>query len=217
MQMCRLITGEERNELDMVFSFDHLETPGHTRFEDYEYDLNYLRDYMIDWTQNYGNNCWMSIFYNNHDNPRMVSKIKKDKKYHTQIKRLLAVIQFTLRGTPFVFQGDEIGLENYDFNSIDQINDVESRNLYIELCKKMDEKLKPEPATTHESCFRLKKTNVLLKTNLIHRIILKAIVIILLMLFSHSSRQIKRYSKRTKHSYSCEKIIMSLSTVILNY
>ena len=140
MQMCRLVTGEERNELDMVFSFDHLETPGHTRFEDYEYDLNYLRDYMIDWTQNYGNNCWMSIFYNNHDNPRMVSKIKKDKQYHTQIKKLLAVIQFTLRGTPFVFQGDEIGLENYDFNSIDQINDVESRNLYVELCKKMDEK-----------------------------------------------------------------------------
>ena len=140
MQMCRLVTGQERGELDMVFSFDQLETPGHTRFEDYEYDLNYLRDYMIDWAQNYGNNCWMSIFYNNHDNPRMVSKIKKDKQYHTQIEKLLAVIQFTLKGTPFVYQGDEIGLANYDFDSIDQINDVESRNLYVELCKKMDEK-----------------------------------------------------------------------------
>ena len=42
MQMCRLITGEERRELNMVFSFDHLESPGHTRFEAYEYDLNYL-------------------------------------------------------------------------------------------------------------------------------------------------------------------------------
>ncbi len=140
MQMCRLITGEERRELNMVFSFDHLETPGHTRFEDYEYDLNYLRDYMIDWSLNYGNNCWMSLFYNNHDNPRMVSKITKNKTYHTQIKKLLAVMQFTLRGTPFIFQGDEMGLENYEFDSIEQINDVESRNLYVELCKKMSEK-----------------------------------------------------------------------------
>lgn len=140
MQMCRLITGEERRELNMVFSFDHLETPGHTRFEDYEYDLNYLRDYMIDWSLNYGNNCWMSLFYNNHDNPRMVSKITKNKTYHTQIKKLLAVMQFTLRGTPFIFQGDEMGLENYEFDSIEQINDVESRNLYAELCKKMSEK-----------------------------------------------------------------------------
>ena len=57
MNMCRLITGEERKELDMVFSFDHLETPGHVRFDDYRYDLNYLRDYFIDWMENYGNNC----------------------------------------------------------------------------------------------------------------------------------------------------------------
>lgn len=140
MQMCRLITGEERRELNMVFSFDHLESPGHSRFNDYEYDLNYFRDYMIDWSKNYGNNCWMSLFYNNHDNPRMVSKIAKDKSYHKEIKKLLAVMQFTLRGTPFIFQGDEMGLENYEFDSIEQINDVESRNLYAELCKKMSEK-----------------------------------------------------------------------------
>ena len=140
MQMCRLVTGEERRELNMVFSFDHLETPGHTRFEDYEYDLTYLRDYMIDWSKNYGNNCWMSLFYNNHDNPRMVSKVARNKQYHKEIKKLLAVMQFTLRGTPFVYQGDEMGLENYEFDSIEQINDVESRNLYVELCKKMNEK-----------------------------------------------------------------------------
>ena len=77
MQMAKLLTGEERQELDMIFSFDHLETPGHTRMEDYEYDLNYYRDYMIKWMTEYGNNCWMSLFYNNHDNPRMVSKIQK--------------------------------------------------------------------------------------------------------------------------------------------
>lgn len=132
MQMSRLVTGEERKELDMVFSFDHLETPGHVRMEDYEYDLNYYRDYMIDWMEHYGNNCWMSVFYNNHDNPRMISKITKDKMYHTQLSKLLAVMQFTLKGTPFVFQGDEMGLANYEFTSIEQLTDVEAKGYYGE-------------------------------------------------------------------------------------
>lgn len=139
MKMCQLITGEERKELDMVFSFDHLETPGHVRFQDYEYDLNYLRDYFIDWMENYGNQCWMSLFYNNHDNPRMVSKITSDTQYHKQIEILLAVIQFTLKGTPFVFQGDEMGLKNYPFTSMEQITDVEAKGYYQELLQKMQQ------------------------------------------------------------------------------
>ena len=132
MKMCRLVTGEERGELDMVFSFDHLETPGHVRLEDYEYDLNYLREYMIDWQEHYGDNCWMSLFYNNHDNPRMISKITGDAGQHAALAKLLAVMQFTLKGTPFVFQGDEIGLANYEFTSMDQITDVEAKGYYEE-------------------------------------------------------------------------------------
>lgn len=132
MMMSRLITGEERGELDMVFSFDHLETPGHVRLEDYEYDLNYLRDYMIDWQEHYGDNCWMSLFYNNHDNPRMISKITRDAGLHAPLAKLLAVMQFTLKGTPFVFQGDEMGLANYEFTSMDQITDVEAKGYYEE-------------------------------------------------------------------------------------
>ena len=132
MKMCQLVTGEERHELDMVFSFDHLETPGHVRLEEYEYDLNYLRDYMIDWQEHYGNNCWMSLFYNNHDNPRMISKITQDAEKHVPLAKLLAVMQFTLRGTPFVFQGDEMGLANYAFTSMEQITDVEAKGYYEE-------------------------------------------------------------------------------------
>lgn len=136
MKMCQLVTGEERKELDMVFSFDHLETPGHVRLEDYEYDLNYFRDYIIDWMENYGNNCWMSLFYNNHDNPRMISKITKDTSCHTALSKLLAVMQLTLKGTPFIFQGDEMGLANYDFTSMDQITDVEAKGYYAEHIRK---------------------------------------------------------------------------------
>ncbi len=138
-EMAKLITGEEREELDMVFSFDQLETPGHVRFDDYEYDLNYYRDYITDWMENYGSNCWMSLFYNNHDNPRMVSKVRKDPSLRREIETLLAVMQFTLKGTPFVFQGDEMGLINYDFHSISELSDVESRNRYAELLESHSE------------------------------------------------------------------------------
>lgn len=136
MNMCQLLTGEERGELDMVFSFDHLETPGHVRFDEYEYDLNYYRDYIVDWMTNYGNNCWMSLFYNNHDNPRMISKISMDNAYRVPLAKLLAVMQFTLKGTPFVFQGDEMGLVNYEFTSMEQISDVEAKGYYKELLEK---------------------------------------------------------------------------------
>lgn len=136
MNMCQLVTGEERKELDMVFSFDHLETPGHVRFDLYEYDLNYYRDYIVDWMLHYGNNCWMSLFYNNHDNPKMVSKITTDKAYERAVMKLLAVMQFTLKGTPFVFQGDEMGLVNYKFSSMDEISDVEAKGYYQELLDK---------------------------------------------------------------------------------
>lgn len=139
MKMCQLVTGEERRELDMVFSFDHLETPGHVRMEDYAYDLNYFRDYMIDWMEHYGSNCWMSLFYNNHDNPRTISKITRDASRHTALSRLLAVMQFTLKGTPFIYQGDEMGLANYGFTSMEQITDVEARGYYDEHVKKEPE------------------------------------------------------------------------------
>lgn len=139
MEMCKLVTGEDRHELDMVFSFDHLETPGHTRFDDYKYDLNYFRDYEIDWATNYGSDCQMSIFYNNHDNPRMISKVDPTGEYRGELAMLLAAMQMTLPGTPFMFQGDEFALENYKFESMKDIGDVESINLYKELCEKMSE------------------------------------------------------------------------------
>jgi oligo-1,6-glucosidase len=139
MEMSKLLTADYRRELDMVFSFDHLETPGHVRFDDYRYDLNYYKKYMIDWMENYGSNCQMSLFFENHDNPRMVSKVDPDAQFRVAVAKLLAVMQLTLRGTPFIYQGQELGLINKKFTSIDEIRDVESLNLYQELCKTMTE------------------------------------------------------------------------------
>lgn len=139
MQMAKLLTGEGRHELDMVFSFDHLETPGHTRFEDYRYDLNYLKSYYMEWMEQYAGPYWMSLFYENHDNPRMISKINPDPGVRMALGKLLGTIQFFLKGTPFVYQGQELGAVNGTFTDISQIRDVESRNLYEEFCKSMGE------------------------------------------------------------------------------
>lgn len=138
MEMSRLLTSEYRKELDMIFSFDHLENPGKVRFDDYKYDLNYLKEYLIDWMQNYGNDCWMTLFFENHDNPRMISKINQNPRYRNVLGKLLAMIQLTLKGTPFIYQGQELGMINVDFSSITQFRDVESINLYNEMLKEND-------------------------------------------------------------------------------
>ena len=165
MKMAQLATAEERRELDMVFSFDHLETPGHVRYDDYKYDLNYLRDYMVDWMKNYGSQCQMSLFYNNHDNPRMASKVdpavSRDPRLRRRIQTLLAVLQFTLRGTPFIYQGDEMGLVNYDFKGIQELTDVEIIGFY----KLFLETMTPEAAWKKALCGTRDHARVMLPWN----------------------------------------------------
>lgn len=128
--------------------------PGHTRFDDYRYDLNYLKQYYTEWMEGYGSGCWMSLFFENHDNPRMISKINEDPEYRFAIGKLLGMIQFTLRGTPFIYQGQELGAINGSFTDISQIQDVESRNLYEEFCRTMgeEEALAPDPCRNPRSC-----------------------------------------------------------------
>lgn len=133
MNMARQLTAEERGELDMVFNFDHLENPGKSRQFEYEYDLRYLKPYFLKWQTRYGNNCWPSLFFENHDNPRMVSKVNPDPAYSVVIAKLLAVLQLTLKGTPFIYQGQELGMTNRSFTSIDELRDVEALNRYAEL------------------------------------------------------------------------------------
>ena len=137
MEQAALLTASYRRELDMVFSFDHLETPGHTRFDDYRYDLEYLKRYLIRWVEQYPSSCWMALFWDNHDNPRMVSKVDPDPAHREQLGDGVAVLQLTQRGTPFLYQGQEIGMVNQRFADITRLRDVESQNLYDELATTM--------------------------------------------------------------------------------
>ncbi len=124
----RLLTAENRHELDLVFSFDHLENPGKTRWDDYAYDLNHLKAYMIQRQSRLGSGDWVSLFWENHDNPRMISKVNADPLYRTPLGKALAAIQLLGRGTPFIYQGQEIAAINQDFQNVSDFRDIESIN-----------------------------------------------------------------------------------------
>ncbi|MDO5067312.1 MAG: alpha-glucosidase [Propionibacteriaceae bacterium] len=129
VETARLLTHSSRDELDLVFSFDHLETPGHTRWNDYAYDLNFLKRYWIDYQSRLDAGDWQALFFENHDNPRMISKVNPDPRFRTALGKALATLLLTMRGTPFIFQGQEIGAVNQAFPDASALRDVESLNL----------------------------------------------------------------------------------------
>ena len=139
LEISRLFSDESRNELNMVFHFGHLDMPGKSRFEEYDYDLNYYKQYILPWQTELGRTCRQTLFYNNHDNPRMLSKISKDYILKDHLAKMLALLQLTLSGTPFIYQGDEIGMINSVFNKIEDFRDVDTINLYHELKDTMPE------------------------------------------------------------------------------
>lgn len=139
LEMAKYLTAPDREEMNMVFNFDQLENPGKQRFDKYIYDLNYYKKYMIHWMKNYTSDSRMSLFYDNHDNPRMLSKILKKSEYRMEASKLLAVMQMTLKGTPFIYQGQEIAMVDMKFKSMDEIRDVESINKFNELLETMTE------------------------------------------------------------------------------
>ena len=133
IEMSKLMTGDYRKELNVVFSFDHMDNPGKKRFQNYKYDLRPMAKELVKWQLHYGNHCWPTVFFENHDWPRMTSKVCPDGFYRKEMSKLLAVMQMTFKGTPFIYQGQELGMTNNDFKSIDDFRDVESLNLYYQL------------------------------------------------------------------------------------
>ncbi len=130
IEMSKLMTGDYRKELNVVFAFDHIENPGKKRFSQYRYDLRPMAKEMVKWQLNYGNHCWPTVFFENHDTTRMASKVCPDGMYRDELSKLLAVMQMTFKGVPFVYQGQEIGMTNSKFEKIDDFRDVESLNFY---------------------------------------------------------------------------------------
>ncbi|MCL2210587.1 MAG: alpha-glucosidase [Treponema sp.] len=130
LEEAKLLCDESRKELNMVFFFDHLEIDRRVaRYIPKKFRASKLLEVMTKWQQSLD---WCALYLENHDQPRIVSHFgaaEKDKKYLQTSAKMIAMFQMTLRGTPFVYQGQEIGMTNFDFTGFDQLNDVESSSL----------------------------------------------------------------------------------------
>ncbi len=127
IETSKMLSADYRHELDLIFNFDHLENPGKVRFDQYFYDLEYYKKYMIKWQKSLSNHDWMSLFFENHDNPRMISKVSDQAHFYPAIGKLIGVLLLTLKGTPFIYQGQEAGFINQFFLE-EELRDVESIN-----------------------------------------------------------------------------------------
>ena len=138
---------EKEKELNMVFHFDHLQIDfgPEGKFDPQPIDFLKFKKVFSDWDSLLRNKGWNSIFLGNHDFSRIVSRFGNDQKYRNESAKLLATLLMTLRGTPYVYQGDEIGMTNVKYPSIDYYDDVETRNAWKEAKandKNMDDFLK---------------------------------------------------------------------------
>ncbi len=137
----------DRNELNMVFHFDHMfiDAGPHGKYDIVDFDLVDFKTVFNQWDDVLKQGGWGSIFLGNHDFSRMVSRFGNDAEYHKESAKALAMLLLTLRGTVYIYQGDEIGMTNVAFPSIEDYDDVETLNAWKEAEKNdedMDEFLK---------------------------------------------------------------------------
>lgn len=130
IEMGRYMTGDDSNKLTQIFSFEHIDNPGQVRFNIYDYDIRKAILELVRWQNEYSNHAWPTVFFNNHDNPRMNSKIDPSGKYNNEVSKMLATILMTLKGTPYIYEGEEIGMTNYPFKELDEYRDIETFNMY---------------------------------------------------------------------------------------
>lgn len=118
----------ERKELDMVFSFEHMETDQYiVKWFKRRFHAGRFAKSISKWQNALP---WNANYFENHDQPRSVSRFGDDGTYWEKSAKLLCIMLLTLRGTPFIYQGQEIGMTNFDFTSMEELKDVESHNIY---------------------------------------------------------------------------------------
>ncbi|MBK5449409.1 alpha,alpha-phosphotrehalase [Bacillus sp. TH22] len=130
---CIKYSNPERNELSMTFSFHHLKVdyPNGDKWTKADFDFIKLKEIMSNWQiEMQKGGGWNALFWCNHDQPRIVSRFGDDEKYRNESAKMLATAMHMLQGTPYIYQGEEIGMTNPKFESIEQYRDVESLNIY---------------------------------------------------------------------------------------
>lgn len=133
-EMAKLYSDPARNEFSMVFQFEHIAlTWQHgDKWKPIALDLPKFKRVLTKWQIALADAGWNSLFWNNHDLPRAVSKFGDDKQYRVESAKMLATTLHMMKGTPYVYQGEEIGMTNVAFDSIDDYRDIETLNFYKE-------------------------------------------------------------------------------------
>lgn len=130
-----LYSDPERKELDMIFQFEQMlldQVPGKQKWDLKPLELKQLKQAFAKWQKALEGKGWNSLFWNSHDLPRIVSRWGNDKEYRVESAKMLATVLHGMKGTPYIYQGEEIGMTNYPFSGIEDFFDVESVNMYRE-------------------------------------------------------------------------------------
>ncbi|MEQ8198876.1 MAG: alpha-amylase family glycosyl hydrolase, partial [Clostridiaceae bacterium] len=103
--------------------------------------LQDLKENLSKWQTQLNGNGWNSLYWNNHDQPRIVSRFGDDKNYPVESAKMLGTLLHMMQGTPYIYQGEEIGMTNVRFNSIEKYKDIETLNMYRENIKENQENI----------------------------------------------------------------------------
>ena len=131
----KLYSNPERKELDMIFQFEQMQADqieGKQKWDLKPLDFIYLKHTFAKWQKELEGKGWNSLFWNSHDLPRIVSRWGNDKQYRVESAKMLATVLHGMKGTSYIYQGEEIGMTNYPFSSIEDFADIEAINLYYE-------------------------------------------------------------------------------------
>jgi oligo-1,6-glucosidase len=133
VEQARLFTDPARGELDMVFQFEHVQLDqGATKWDVHPLRLRDLKTTFGRWQAGLADVGWNSLYWNNHDQPRIVSRFGDDGEHRGRAAKMLATVLHLHRGTPYVYQGEELGMTNAPFAAIGDFRDIESLNHYAE-------------------------------------------------------------------------------------
>lgn len=133
-------TGFNRQELEMVFQFEHMgldwSKNGLGKWSTNKVSLTALKEVMSRWQNDLDGKAWNSLYWNNHDQPRVVSRFGNDsKEYRVRSAKMLGLLLHFMQGTPYIYQGEEIGMTNVKFEDIHEYKDLETLNAYNEIVK----------------------------------------------------------------------------------
>ncbi|OOE94027.1 MULTISPECIES: alpha,alpha-phosphotrehalase [unclassified Salinivibrio] len=136
LEHCQQYSAPDGKELSMVFNFHHLKVdyPGGEKWRLAPFDFLALKQLFRTWQHGLHNQGWGALFWCNHDQPRVVSRFGDDRHHRVESAKMLATAIHMQQGTPYVYQGEEIGMTNPGYQHIDDYQDVESRNMHRLLC-----------------------------------------------------------------------------------